>query len=86
MYNFITFLARVSLNLFKIITHIEQVIPETRHVITGNLNDIPDARAQNIISKGPNYRFSSDIDIPTFRREIAASLNDFKLNFLCFSH
>ena len=46
-------------------------------MITGNLNDIPDARVRNIISKGPKYRFPSNIDIPKFRREIAASLNDF---------
>ena len=46
-------------------------------MITGNLNVIPDARASKIISKGPKYRFSSDIDFPKCRREIAASLNDF---------
>ena len=32
---------------------------------------------QNIISKGPKYRFSSNIDFPKCRGEIAASLNDF---------
>ena len=47
------------------------------HVITSNLNVIPDARVPNIISKGPKYRFSSNIDFPKCRREIAASLNDF---------
>ena len=46
------------------------------HVITGNLNVIPDARVRNIISKGPKYRFPSNIDFPKCRREIAASLND----------
>ena len=30
-----------------------------------------------IISKGPKYRFLSNIDFPKSRREIAASLNDF---------
>ena len=34
-------------------------------------------RVCNIISKGPKYRFSSNIDFPKCRREIAASLNDF---------
>ena len=34
------------------------------HVITGNLNVIPDARVCNIISKGPKYRFPSNIDFP----------------------
>ena len=29
--------------------------PPTGHVITGNLNVIPDARLRNIISKGPKY-------------------------------
>ena len=29
-------------------------------------------------SKGPKYRFSSNIDFPTCHREISASLNDFK--------
>ena len=46
-------------------------------MITGNLNVIPDARVRNIISKGPKYRFSPNIDFPKYRREIAASLNDF---------
>ena len=46
-------------------------------MITGNLNVIPDARVRNIISKGPKYRFPSDIDFPKCRREIAFSLNDF---------
>ena len=46
------------------------------HVITGNLNVIPDARVRNIISKSPKYRFPSNIDFPKCRREIAASLND----------
>ena len=34
------------------------------------------ARVRNIISKGPKYRFPSNIDFPKCRREIAASLND----------
>ena len=38
---------------------------------------IPDARVRNIISKGPKYRFPSNIDFPKCHREIAASLNDF---------
>ena len=46
------------------------------HVITGDLNVIPDARVRNIISKGPKYRFPSNIDFLKCRREIAASLND----------
>ena len=46
-------------------------------MITGNLNVIPDARVRNIISKGPRYRFLSNIDFPKCRRKIAASLNDF---------
>ena len=36
--------------------------PSAGHVITGNLNVIPDARVRNIISKGPKYRFPSNID------------------------
>ena len=46
-------------------------------MITGNLNVIPGARVRNIISKGPKYRFPSNIDFPKCCREIAASLNDF---------
>ena len=46
-------------------------------MITGNLNVIPVARVRNIISKGPKYRFPSNIDFPKCRNEIAASLNDF---------
>ena len=45
-------------------------------MITCNLNVIPDARVRNIISKGPEYRFPSNIDFPKRRREIDASLND----------
>ena len=44
-------------------------------MILGNLNVIPDARVCNIISKGPKYRFPSNIDFPKCRREITASLN-----------
>ena len=47
------------------------------HVITGNLNIFPGSRVRYIISKGPKYRFLSNIDFPKCRREIAASLNDF---------
>ena len=42
-------------------------------MITGNLTVIPDARVRNIISKGPKYKFRSNIDFPKCRREIAAS-------------
>ena len=51
--------------------------PSAGHVIIGNLNVIPDARVRNFISKGPKYRFFSNIDFSICRREIAASLNDF---------
>ena len=51
-------------------------------MITGNLNVIPYARVRNISSKGPTYRFPSNIDIPKCRRETAASLNYFS-NRLC---
>ena len=46
-------------------------------MIIVNLNIIPDARGRNIISKGPKYRFPSDIDFPKCHRKIAASLFDF---------
>ena len=46
-------------------------------MITGNLYVIPDARVRDIISKGPKYRFPSNIGFPKCRREIAASLNYF---------
>ena len=48
-----------------------------RHVITGNLNVIPVARVRNIISKGPKYRFPSNIDLPKCRKQIATALKDF---------
>ena len=51
--------------------------PSAGRVITGGLNVIPDARVRNIISRGPGYRFPSNIDFSGCRREIAASLNDF---------
>ena len=43
----------------------------------GNLNVISDARVCKIMSKGPKYRFPSNIDFPLCRNEIAVSLNDF---------
>ena len=46
-------------------------------MITGNFNVIPNARVRNIISKGPVYRFPSNINFPKYRREIAASLSGF---------
>ena len=46
-------------------------------MITDNRNVITDAIVRNIISKGPKYRFPSNINFPKCRREIAASLNDF---------
>ena len=46
-------------------------------MITGNLNVIPDSRVCYIISKGPNYRFPSNIGFPKCHKEIVASLNDF---------
>ena len=46
-------------------------------MIAGNLNVNPDTRVRNIISKGPKYRFPSDIDFTKCLREIPASLNDF---------
>ena len=63
--------------LFKLIEIGVQSIQVDKRVITGNLNVIPDARVCNIISKGPKYRFPSNIDFSKCRREIAASLNDF---------
>ena len=38
--------------------------PPAGHVITGNLNVIPDSRIRYIISKGPKYRFPFNIDFP----------------------
>ena len=48
------------------------------HVNTCNLNVILDAGVCNIISKGPKYRFPSNIDFTKCRIEIAASLNDLR--------
>ena len=53
--------------------------PSAGHVITGNLNVIPDVRVRNIISKGPIYGFPSNIDFSKCRKEITASLNDFSI-------
>ena len=50
-------------------------------MITGNLNVIPDSRIRYIISKGPKYRFPSNVDFPKCHREIAASLNDFSIRW-----
>ena len=38
---------------------------------------IPDSRIRNIVSKGPKYRFPSQIEFNRCREEIASALNDF---------
>ena len=53
------------------------IYPSAGHVITGNLKIIPDSRIHNIVSKGPKYRFPSQIDFNRCREEIASVLNDF---------
>ena len=51
--------------------------PSAGHVITGNLKIIPDSRIRNIVSKGPKYRFPSQIGFNRCREEIASALNNF---------
>ena len=51
--------------------------PTAGHILTGNLKIIPDSRIRNIISKGPKYRFPSNIDFNKYREEIAAALKEF---------
>ena len=55
-------------------------------MIIGNLKFIPDARVRNINSKGPKYRFPSNIDFPKCRRETAVSLNDLSSPLVQISH
>ena len=42
-----------------------------------NTKIIPDSRIRNIVSKGPKYRFPSQIYFNRCREEIASALNDF---------
>ena len=51
--------------------------PAAGHIITLNLKIIPDSRILNIISKGPKYRFPSNIDFNKSREEVAAALYEF---------
>ena len=53
------------------------IYPSAGHVITGNLKIILDSRIRNIVSKGPQYRFPSQIDFNRCREEIASALNYF---------
>ena len=53
------------------------IYPSAGHVITGNLKINPDSRIRYIVSKGPKYRFPSQIDFNRCREEIASALNDF---------
>ena len=53
------------------------IYPSAGHVITGNRKISPDSRIHNIVSKGPKYRFLSQIDFNRCREEIASALNDF---------
>ena len=63
--------------LYNVSCQTYYLYPSAGHVITGNINVIPDARVRNIISKGPKYRFPSNIYFPRYCKESAASLNDF---------
>ena len=56
---------------------IHEIVKSAGHVITGNLKIIPDSRIRNIVSKGPKYRFPSQIDFNRCREEIASALNNF---------
>ena len=47
------------------------------HIITGNLKIISDSRIRSIISKGPKYRLSSQIDFNKCREEKVVALNEF---------
>ena len=51
--------------------------PSAGHVITGNLNVIPDARVRGVVSKGPKCGFPSDVGFSGCRGGVAASLDDF---------
>ena len=51
------------------------IYPSAGHVVTGNLNIIPDSRIRNNVSKGPKYRFPYHIDFNI--EETASALNDF---------
>ena len=53
------------------------IYPSAGHVITGNLKIIPYSRIRNIVSKGPKYRFPSQIDFNRCKEEIVSALNDF---------
>ena len=53
------------------------IYPSAGHVITGNLKIIPESRIRNIVSKGPKYRFPSQIDFNRCREEIVSALNEF---------
>ena len=53
------------------------IYPSACHVITGSLKIIPSSRIRNIVSKGPKYRYPSQIDFNRCREEIAYALNDF---------
>ena len=68
----------MSLLLFKkLILIFLFIYPSAGHVITGNLKIIPDSRIRNLVSKGPKYRFLSQIDFNRCREEIESALNDF---------
>ena len=50
-------------------------------MITRYPNVILDSRVRFIISKGPKYSFLSNIDFTKCRREIVASLNEFRIRW-----
>ena len=45
--------------------------------ITGNVKITSDSRIRSVISKGPNYRFTSQIDFKNCREDIASPINDY---------
>jgi len=47
------------------------------HVITGNLNIIPDKELRNLFKKGPNFRERNSINFTTAKSEIVAGLDEY---------
>ena len=61
----------------EIVKTLKYCYQPARHIVTGDLKNIPDSRIWSIICKGPRYRFTVPIDFKSCREENAGTLQEF---------
>ena len=53
------------------------VCPSASRVVAGNLKTVPDSGVRHVVSKGPKYRLSSQVDFNRCREEVSSALGGF---------